>query len=692
MKKLLVPILVLCGISVFSQDKTSDSISSTKEIEEVILKSQRKKQYADRAVYTFDKEALDKARYAKDLITTLPELQIDPISNTLKSTKGGTTLFLINGIEASDMQIRSVQPAEVVRVEYYDIPPARWATRADQIVNIITRNPETGYVFGADTTTAFNTGFVNASAYGNYTKGQNDFGVEYSINLRDYDNRTVKSIYDYQLGDSHYRSEEDKKDHFGYTYQNIALRYTRSVPENYAFQAKLNLDLFTSFVKGNGQSLFNQDAMTELHGMFKNGNSDYTKPTLDLYFSKNIGKKDELSINFVGSDFSTNTLEVAREWEIISGNLVYNNDMNLKAKQSGIVGEIAHVRTFEKGKLSSGYRISNTAISNELLNLEGFSQYEVNYLEQYFYTEYSGKLKKLNYRLGAGLTNIHNKSAETVDDNWSFNPKVILSYTVKNNQTVRFTSSYRPQSPWSAALSSNVVQIAPNIVQRGNPYLKPKQTFHTNLQYSYNNKYFDFNSILFYNYMKGDINQYYAADPLTGGYALMYENSKYTRQFGVQFSGSVKPFGSSILVIKANLVPTSVKLVTNTNQEIRNNYINNYFVISSEYKSLSVQYQFNFPVYTLNGAFLNTNENANHFFASYKLKEWTLTGGMYWIGMPSDYKTKSLPESLVNYSRRNQIWNNKSMFVLGVNYDFSKGKKTQIDKKLNNSTAPAATF
>ena len=692
MKKLIVPILVLCGISVFSQDKTSDSIRSTKEIEEVILKSQRKKQYADRAVYTFDKEALDKARYAKDLITTLPELQIDPISNTLKSTKGGTTLFLINGIEASDMQIRSVQPAEVVRVEYYDIPPARWATRADQIVNIITRNPETGYVFGADTTTAFNTGFVNASAYGNYTKGKNDFGVEYSINLRDYDNRTVKSIYDYQLGDSHYRSEEDKKDHFGYTYQNIALRYTRSVPENYAFQAKLNLDLFTSFVKGNGQSLFNQDAITELHGMFKNGNSDYTKPTLDLYFSKNIGKKDELSINFVGSDFSTNTLEVAREWEIISGNLVYNNDMNLKAKQSGIVGEIAHVHTFEKGKLSSGYRISNTAISNELLNLEGFSQYEVNYLEQYFYTEYSGKLKKLNYRLGAGLTNIHNKSAETVDDNWSFNPKVILSYAVKNNQTVRFTSSYRPQSPWSAALSSNVVQIAPNIVQRGNPYLKPKQTFHTNLQYSYNNKYFDFNSILFYNYMKGDINQYYAADPLTGGYALMYENSKYTRQFGVQFSGSVKPFGSSILVIKANLVPTSVKLVTNTNQEIRNNYINNYFVISSEYKSLSVQYQFNFPVYTLNGAFLNTNENANHFFASYKLKEWTLTGGMYWIGMPSDYKTKSLPESLVNYSRRNQIWNNKSMFVLGVNYDFSKGKKTQIDKKLNNSTAPAATF
>ena len=47
--------------------------------------------------------------------------------------------------------------------------------------------------------------------------------------------------------------------------------------------------------------------------------------------------------------------------------------------------------SFEKGKLSSGYRISNTAISNDLVNLLGTSHYDVNYLEQYLYTEYSGK-------------------------------------------------------------------------------------------------------------------------------------------------------------------------------------------------------------------------------------------------------------------------------------------------------------
>lgn len=250
----------------------------------------------------------------------------------------------------------------------------------------------------------------------------------------------MKSIYDYTLNNSHYRSEEGKRDHFGYTYQNIVMRYTRSFPDNYAFQAKLNMDMFTSFTRGIGQSTFYKDAVLENHDMFKNGNSKYTQPTLDLYFSKNTGKKDELSVNLVGSDFTTNTSELAKEWISNSGISVYDNDMNLNAKQTGIVGELAHIHSFEKGKLSSGYRISNTTISNDLQNLAGFSNYDVNYLEQYLYSEYSGKKDKFSYRLGAGLTNIRNKSAEKIFDEWTFTPKIILSYQLKNNQNLRFSS------------------------------------------------------------------------------------------------------------------------------------------------------------------------------------------------------------------------------------------------------------
>lgn len=684
---------ILCGTFMLAQEAKSDTakVSNTKEIQEVIVKAQRKKQFADKAVYTFDKEALERARYAKDLLQTLPELQLDPVGNTITSTKGGTILFLINGVEATDLQIRSVTPGEVVKVEYYDIPPARWATRADTVVNILTRSTETGYVFGTEVFSALNTGFINGSAYANYTKGKNNFGLEYSLSLRDYNDRRVSSIYDYQLNGSHYRSDENRKDHFGYTFQNIALRYTRMVPDDYAFQAKLNMDIFSRFSKGVGQSIFTQDNLGEEHLMFKNNGSDYMIPKLDLYYSKKMGEKDELSINLVGSHYTTNTSETAKEWIAASGLSVYDNDMMLKAKQTSFVGELAHVHDFKAGKLSSGYRISRSSISNDLNNLAGYSQYNVNYLEQYFYTEFSGKVDRFSYRVGAGLTNIHNKSAENIFDEWTFTPKVILGYQLKNNHNLRFTGSYSPVSPWSNALSSNVVQLAPNIVQRGNPFLKSQQVFSNNLTYSFNNKYFDFNAALFYRYTDRIINQYYVLDE-SGAYALTYENGKSGQRYGIQITGSYKPFGNNLLVVKAVITPTSEMVKTSTGAMIKNDFLGNYFVLSSEYKAFSLQYQFNIPTYSLSGAFLNTNENQNNIFIRYKHKNWTFSTGMYWMGMPSEYKTKSLPESLVDYKIHTQIMNNKSMFVLGLSYDFSKGKKTEIQKKLNNDTAPAATF
>ncbi|WP_309300015.1 hypothetical protein [Chryseobacterium taklimakanense] len=160
----------------------------------------------------------------------------------------------------------------------------------------------------------------------------------------------------------------------------------------------------------------------------------------------------------------------------------------------------------------------------------------------------------------------------------------------------------------------------------------------------------------------------------------------------MQLSGSIKPFGNNLLVLKTFLMPISIKVKKDDQTQMQSFCVRNNFNISSEYKNFSLQYQFNFPVFMLNGAFLSTTENASHLFASYKLKEWTFKTGLYWMGMPSEYKTKSLPESLVNYSTHTQIFNNKNMFVLGLSYDFSSGKKLQIQKKLENSTAPAATF
>lgn len=696
MRKQISLALLTIGSFTLAQEnntpKLQDSIQKIKEIQEVLIKTQHKRQYVDKAVYSFDEEALKKARYANDLLQTLPELQFDPISSKISSIKGGKFLLLINGIESTELQARGIRPENVVRVEYYDNPPTRWANRADTVVNIITRNPEVGFAAGSSVSTALTTGFVNGQAYANYTNGRNNIGLEYAINFRDYDNRATNRVYDYYLQGSHYNTNENKKDHFGYTDQDITLRYTNSVSGNYAFQTKFSMNIYNSFSKGNGESIFTKDNISEQHGTSQYTGEKYSPPKLDIYFSKKLGKKDEISFNVVGSAYTSKSFEVDKEWVINTGNIVFDNDMNLKAKQKSIVGEVAYTHDFELGKLNSGYRIDNNNVNNSLENLAGNFDFSVNYLTQYLYSEFAGKSKKLMYRIGVGLTNIHNKTATTSNDDWTITPKIILGYELKKNQSLRFTSSYTPYSPGSTSLSPNINQIVPNIVSTGNPFLTIQKAWNNNLNYSYNNKYFDFNANLFYNYLDNAINSMYVLYNNNTQYALTYENAQFSSRLGVQMTGSVKPFGNRLLVIKANIYPTMQRVKMSSGALLKNNYFGNNFTISSEYKNLSLTYMFNIPVYTLSGAFLNTNENQNHIFANYKLKDWTFTTGMYWLGMPSRYKMKTLDESLVNYSGVTNIYNNKNMFILGIGYDFAKGKKNEVNRKLYNNTAPATTF
>lgn len=695
MKRKLFALSLLLSVFSFAQvEEENDSTAfeyDPIEIKEVLIQSQRKKLFADKAVYTFDKEALEKARYAKDLLATLPELDVDFINNTVKSTKGGTTLFLINGIEATDAQMRMIQPENVVRVEYFDIPPSRWANRADQVVNVVTRNPENGYSYGADALSAFNTGFLNATAYGNYTKGKHDFGLEYYISLRDYDDRQSSTSLKYRLNDSDYSTEDKEKDHFGYTFQNVGFRYT-NVGEKYSFQSKLNVDILSYFSHANGINLFSINNVTSHHTTKGHNNRNYTKPSLDLYYSNKIGEKDELIFNAIGTHFKTKSYELAKEWNTADNSSVFDNEMNLEATQTSLVGEVAHIHTFGKNSLNSGYRFTSNQIENQLSNLLGNSNYEVTYLQHYLYSEFSGKSKKLMYRVGAGLTNINNKSAEVHENDWIFTLKVVLGYELSKNQSLRLTSSYQPTSPWSEALSSNVIQFAPNIVRRGNPYLIPQKEFTNSLNYSFNSKYFDFNVRAFYNHTKDAINQYFLYDADLNKFALTYDNVDYSSNYGVQFSGSIKPFGNDLLNMKVVLTPTKEKLKNKEGKELTNDYIESNFSLSSTYKNFTLYYQYNIPVYSLDGAFLNTNENNNHLFLKYKWNNFTFTTGMYWMGMPSEYKTKTLDTTYVNYKSITQIWNNQNMFVLGVSYDFSTGKNNNINRRLNNSTAPAATF
>jgi len=691
-KRTLHTLAFLTSLQGFCQENTvKDSIPNVKEIQEVIIKSQKRKVFSDHVSYSFDEKAIKSARYAKDLVVSVSQLQLDPVSNNVSSIRGGKILILINGRESSNLQLQGIKPETVVRIDYYDVPPTRWANKADLVVNVITRNPENGYTGGASVQNATFTGFVNGSAYFTHTRGRNTFGLDYNLGFRDYDNRNYHSTYEYLLNGQKYRSDEFRKEHFGYTIQEISATYSNSKEDSYSFQAKLNLNMNHYFSRANGESEFIQGAITTQNSLLNSDNEKYINPVLDLYFNKNLGQKDEIALNAVGSFFRTQNSKLAKEWVTNTGASVFENDMNLSNRQFNSVVELAHIHKFKIGKLNSGYRFSNENISNNLTNLAGHSEYEVNYFKQYFYTEFSVKIKKLMYRLGAGITNINNKSQYERTNEWSFTPNLILGYQLSKNQSLQLISSYKPNTPSGEQLSSNIVQLVPNIVKQGNPYLKLEYLWKNQLKYSFSNKYFDFNIIALYNNTQSAITEYYSFDLPANRYVLSYENADNYTKGGAQFVGVIKPFGNNYLRITTLLAPIWEKIKIK-DIEIKNSYLSNRLTLVSQYKNFTLQYQFNIPVFSLDGAFLYTNENQNHLFLQYRKNGWTFTSGMYWMGVPSEYKSKSYSKSLVEFTNHTKIQNNKNMLVFGVAYDFSKGKNNEIDKKLENSGGSVVNF
>ena len=305
-KRTLHTLAFLTSLQGFCQENTvKDSIPNVKEIQEVIIKSQKRKVFSDHVSYSFDEKAIKSARYAKDLVVSVPQLQLDPVSNNVSSIRGGKILILINGRESTNLQLQGIKPETVVRIDYYDVPPTRWANKADLVVNVITRNPENGYTGGASVQNATFTGFVNGSAYFTHTRGRNTFGLDYNLGFRDYDNRNYHSTYEYLLNGQKYRSDEFRKEHFGYTIQEISATYSNSMEDNYSFQAKLNLNMNHYFSRANGESEFIQGALTTQNSLLNSDNEKYTNPVLDLYFNKNLGQKDEIALNAVGSFFRT---------------------------------------------------------------------------------------------------------------------------------------------------------------------------------------------------------------------------------------------------------------------------------------------------------------------------------------------------------------------------------------------------
>lgn len=195
MKKLILPVMVLCATMSMAQNDPLDSKRDTISLEEVVITANRikeKKTDAVANVTIIDQKKLQQfIKIAPDMshligmIEPAMSLSTNTTNNRYQNLRGRSILVLIDGIpqstplRATDRDIRSIDPAAVERIEIVKGATSIYGNGAiGGIMNIVTKKSPKNVIFGGQTT-------IGASARDSFKENR---GFGYRFNQQFYGN------------------------------------------------------------------------------------------------------------------------------------------------------------------------------------------------------------------------------------------------------------------------------------------------------------------------------------------------------------------------------------------------------------------------------------------------------------------------------------------------------------------------
>ena len=195
MKKLILPIMVLCATMSMAQNDPLDPKKDTVSLEEVVITANRikeKKTDAVANVTIIDQKKLQQfIKIAPDMshligmIEPAMSLSTNTTNNRYQNLRGRSILVLIDGIpqstplRATDRDIRSIDPAAVERIEIVKGATSIYGNGAiGGIMNIVTKKSPKNVIFGGQTT-------IGASARDSFKENR---GFGYRFNQQFYGN------------------------------------------------------------------------------------------------------------------------------------------------------------------------------------------------------------------------------------------------------------------------------------------------------------------------------------------------------------------------------------------------------------------------------------------------------------------------------------------------------------------------
>lgn len=667
-------------------------LSETSELlDEVNVTASSTVKRVDRQIVFPSEQQLKQSASGYDLLSKLmlSDLQVNPIQNKISTIEGGNVETRINDIKATNAQISSLRPTDVIRIEYIDNPGIRYAdTNVKAVVNYIVKRQTSGINGGIQGMNAATTGFGNDNVYLKANIGRSEFGLDYYLSYRDYDDRYGEGFDHFEMpdGTTHNRTLEAIATPFGYTSQVLEASYNLSDPKNkYTFNVLFTNEMFSTEKQDHSQRIVEErkNGLT----FFRHVEDKNNTPSLDIYYNYSLPNRQKITANLVGTYIDTDYLYDYKEYEKpedVLSHYAYSTD----GKHYSLIGEAIYNKEWDKVVLSAGVK-GNTAYTKNVYTGNSEKELHMHNSSLYGYIQAQGRWQKLNYVLGLGLMRQAFSESDIDFTYTTLRPTLSLSYPVLKNTMLRYSFSMSPTTP-SLSQLSDVVQQNNNLeITRGNRNLNPYRSYFNQLTLSWSSKRFS---------AQVTGNHYYYHKPIMtsitpiqkedGTYLLEYAsiNGKSHRNAGVRLNVVWKII-PDFLTISAS---GGVKWYRSKGNDFANEYTNwtGGVKISANYKRFSLlAYAYTRPI-TLYGYYLNYGEKDSGAQLNYTIhKNMTIGAACLYPFTPSGWTggKRIIGNPYVEKKDWTHIEDNGNMFCFYFNWKFSSGRKYQSNRKTMNN-------
>lgn len=663
----------------------------------VTVEAARVVEKVDRQIIFPTKEQVKTASNGYDLLDnlSLPTIIVNRAERKVLSLKGGDVQIRINDVKASMQDVLALQPDEVTKVEFINVPGLKYGdSNLDAVINYQVRRRYAGYVGGVSTMQGTKAGFNNSDGYFKYNVKKSEFSINYSFSYRSVEERSYESLGTYHLptGETLHRNYLGYDSPFLYTTNNVQLGYNLSEPDKYTLNVRLNFYNHNSPVRGMNQ-LYQESGKADQY-LLNNRKMLEQIPSLDIYYSLNMPHDQNLALNLVGTYIGTDYQYRMREYtfnkspdESVKNASLTDYSYDATGRKRSLIGEGTYSKNWKQMALSVGgqYNISHT---DNIYVGSSNADTELKYSNLYLFTQLQGQQKWFSYQVGVGATRSSIHQGENGYSKWLFRPQVTLQAKASDRLSFKWSSKITSDIPSLSDLSE-LRQYSNSFEARdGNSGLKPFTGYNNTLSASWNIP-------LMSVYLEG--NWTYYDKPIAT--SILPEKREDGSYLFVSKPENQKSHDYKHLLLTPEVHLIKDHLDLNLMCEYQNvktkgldySHEFNYFSYGAEIRYMTGNWNIGYGAYKVEKSFwgekTNGGEPTSNLAVTYNYKNWQFGVLGLFVFYPHGcvYKDE-LFNKYVQQKNKVRLADQGNMLVFTVSFNFSHGRRYHTgSRKLNNS-------